>query len=98
MVIIGLNSKILSGAEVNYLKNKFFNIKFNSKGITSILNPDDEHNMDFILQDENNYVDYSAIFREMGTIILRYNFNGLEITFDPCDKTKQKQQTINKKP
>ena len=94
MVVIGLNSKILSGAEVNYLKNKFFNIKFNSKGITSISNPDDEHNMDFILQDENNYVDYSAIFREMGTIILRYNINGLEITFDPCDKTKQKQQKI----
>ena len=48
----------------NKLFNDHFKIEFNSKGLKSIVNPKDINVMDFILQDDNNYINYKKVFRD----------------------------------
>ena len=57
---------------LNKLFNDYFKIEFNSKGLKSIVNPKDINAMDFILQDDNNYINYKKVFRELGQFDLLY--------------------------
>ena len=66
----------------NKVFNKYFSLGFNSRGINSLVNPEDKYKMDFILQDDNNYVDYNNIFRELGELNIVYNKNGKSSIFD----------------
>ena len=68
--------------KLNTLFNDYFNIGFNSKGLKSIVNPSDVNAMDFILQDDNNYINYEKVFREIGQFNLLYSINGKINTFD----------------
>ena len=61
---------------INKLFNEHFKIEFNSKGLKSIVNPNDINAMDFILQDDNNYINYKKVFRELGQFDLLYSKNG----------------------
>ena len=47
---------------LNKLINDYFEIEFNSIGLKSIVNPKDINAMDFILQDDNNYINYKKSF------------------------------------
>lgn len=78
----------------NKVFNKYFSLGFNSNGINSLVNPQDEYKMDFILQDDNNYVDYNNIFRELGELNIIYNKNGKSFTFDSDSVCSQQNKKI----
>ena len=59
--------------KLNTIFNDYFNIGFNSSGLKSIVNPSDLNAMDFILQDDNNYINYEKVFREIGQFNLLYS-------------------------
>ena len=61
---------------LNEIFNDYFKVEFNSKGLKSIVNPKDINAMDFILQDDNNYINYKKVFRELGQFDLLYSKNG----------------------
>ena len=82
----------------NKVFNKYFSLGFNSNGINSLVNPQDRYKMDFILQDDNDYVDYNNIFRELGDLNILYNKNGKSFILD-CDSVcsqQNKKITITK--
>ena len=57
------------------LFNHYFNVGFDSKGIKSIKNPKDPNDMDFILQNDNNYINYEKVFKALGHFDLVYDKN-----------------------
>ena len=57
------------------LFNDYFNVGFDSKGIKSIKNPKDPNDMDFILQNDNNYINYEKVFKALGHFDLVYDKN-----------------------
>ena len=69
-------------ANLNKLFNDYFEIEFNSKGLKSIVNPKDINSMDFMLQNDNNYINYKKVFRELGQFDLLYSKNGKTIKLD----------------
>ena len=78
----------------NKVFNKYFSLGFNSKGINSLVNPQDKYKMDFILQDDNNYVDYNDIFKELGELSILYNKNGKSFTFNSDSVCNQQEKKI----
>ena len=81
--------------KLNTLFNDYFNIGFNSKGLKSIVNPSDVNAMDFILQDDNNYINYEKVFREIGQFNLLYSINGKINTFDSKSTSKFDKNNIS---
>ena len=81
--------------KINTLFNDYFNIGFNSKGLKSIVNPSDVNAMDFILQDDNNYINYEKVFREIGQFNILYSINGKINTFDSKSISKFDKTNIS---
>ena len=81
---------------MDHLKNNFFKIKSNSIGLTSIVNPNDLHKMDYLLQDENTYFDFKTIFKELGFFIIRYNFDRSDQIFEADPNSKENKTRSNK--
>ena len=86
--------------KLNTIFNDYFNIGFNSSGLKSIVNPSDVNAMDFILQDDNNYISYEKVFREIGQFNLLYGLDGKINTFDSksiskFDKTNISIKNVN---
>ena len=79
----------------NKLANNFFSLGYNSKGLNSIIYPDDTHKMDFILQDDNNYVNYNEIFNELGEFNLLYEKNRQTLSFESDAECEIKNQNIS---
>ena len=81
---------------MHYLKNNFFKIKSNSTGLTSIVNPNDPHKMDFLLQDENTYFDFKTVFKELGFFIIRYDIDKSDQVFEADPNSKENKTGPNK--
>ena len=81
---------------MHHLKNNFFKIKSNSTGLTSIVNPNDPHKMDFLLQDENTYFDFKTVFKELGFFIIRYDIDKSDQVFKADPNSKENKTGPNK--
>ena len=81
---------------MHHLKNNFFKIKSNSTGLTSIVNPNDPHKMDFLLQDENTYFDFKTVFKELGFFIIRYDIDKSDQVFEADPNSKEDKTGLNK--
>ena len=79
----------------NKLANNFFSLGYNPKGLNSIIYPDDTHKMDFILQDDNNYVNYNEIFNELGEFNLLYKNNRQTLSFESDAECEIKNQNVS---
>ena len=78
------------------LENKLYKIGFTQNGVNSLVLPDDEHRMDFILQNDNDYINnYGKFFREMGTVIIRYEIDNHQHSLDTNDQSLMKNQVQN---
>ena len=78
------------------LENKLYKIGFTQNGVNSLVLPDDEHRMDLILQNDNDYINnYGKFFREMGTVIIRYEIDNHQHSLDTNDQSLMKNQVQN---
>ena len=91
-----LDTIINSCAKTINLENKLYKIGFTQNGLNSLVFPDDEYGMNFILQNENEYINnYEKMFREMGTVLVRYKVDNRQLRLDTNDQSLMKNQEQN---